>query len=140
MTQQLAPGLRVEIRDAEWRIRRVDYSSDGGYVLTCEGLSELVRGREALFLSKLEDVHVLDSKATELVDDTSSHFGASLLYMDSQLRKTAPSDERLHLGHRRPLTTCPSNASQHYRPCANPGNGYSSPMPWVWARLSRPAS
>ncbi len=48
------PGMRVEIRDAEWRVKRVDYGSDGGYVLNCEGLSELVQGREALFLSKLE--------------------------------------------------------------------------------------
>jgi superfamily II DNA or RNA helicase len=95
-----APGARVEIRDAEWRIRRVDYSSDGGYMLSCEGLSELVQGREALFLSKLESVRVLDPNDTELVDDTSSNFGATLLYVDSLLRKSAPFDERLHLGHR----------------------------------------
>jgi len=96
---QYAPGMRVEIRDAEWRIKRVDYASDGGYVLTCDGLSELVAGREGLFLSQLEQVRVLDPKATELVDDTSSNFGASLLYIDSMLRKSAPSDESLHQGH-----------------------------------------
>ena len=90
--------MRVEIRDAEWLIKRVDYSSDGGYVLNCEGQSELVRGREMPFLTKLESVRVLDPRETELVDDTSSNFNASLLYIDSQLRKTAPSDEQLHLG------------------------------------------
>lgn len=95
-----APGQRVEIRDAEWRIRRVDYSSDGGYVLTCDGLSELVQGREGLFLSKLDEVRILAPEDTELIDDTSANFGASLLYLDSLLRKTAPSDERIHLGHR----------------------------------------
>lgn len=98
--QHHAPGTRVEIRDAEWRIRRVDYSADGGYVLACEGLSQLVQGREALFLSKLETIRVLDPNDTELVDDGSSNFAASLLYIDSLLRKTAPSDERIHLGHR----------------------------------------
>lgn len=98
MEQQPAPGMRVEIRDAEWRIKRVDYSSDGGYVLSCEGQSELVRGREMPFLTKLESVRVLDPRETELVDDTSGNFSASLLYIDSQLRKTAPSDEQLHLG------------------------------------------
>ncbi|MYL28159.1 MULTISPECIES: SNF2-related protein [Halomonadaceae] len=98
MEQQPAPGMRVEIRDAEWRIKRVDYSSDGGYVLSCEGQSELVRGREIPFLTKLESVRVLDPRETELVDDTSGNFSASLLYIDSQLRKTAPSDEQLHLG------------------------------------------
>ncbi len=46
-----ASGAHVEIRDAEWRMKRVDHSSDGGYVLLCEGLSDLVQGREALFSS-----------------------------------------------------------------------------------------
>ncbi|WP_308368042.1 MULTISPECIES: DEAD/DEAH box helicase [unclassified Microbulbifer] len=95
-----APGMRVEVRDAEWRIKRVDHSSDGGYILTCEGLSELVQGREALFLSELDKPRILDPRETLLVDDTSGNFGGSLLYLDSLLRKTAPSDQRLHLGHR----------------------------------------
>lgn len=101
--KNLAPGIRVEIRDAEWRIKRIDHSSDGGYVLACEGLSELVQGREALFLTKLEAVRVLDPRSTHLVDDVTSNFGASLLYIDSMLRKTAPSDGRIHLGHRAAL-------------------------------------
>lgn len=104
---QYAPGMRVEIRDAEWRIKRFDYSSDGGYLLGCEGLSELVQGREALFLSKLDEPRILDPKDTQLVDDVSSNFGASLLYIDSMLRKTAPSDERIHLGHRAAVDDLP---------------------------------
>ena len=107
MSKQFAPGMRVEIRDAEWRVKRVDHSSDGGDVLSCEGLSELVQGREALFLTKLESVRVLDPAETELVDDTTSNFGASLLYIDSMLRKTAPSDGRIHLGHRAALDELP---------------------------------
>jgi len=96
-----APGLRVEIRDAEWRIKQVDYTSDGGYLLTCEGLSELVQGREGHFLTRLEpSIRILDPRQTDLVDDISGNYGASLLYIDSLLRKTAPSDERIHLGHR----------------------------------------
>lgn len=38
-----APGLGVVIRDAEWVVCRVDRSSDGGQLLTCDGISELVR-------------------------------------------------------------------------------------------------
>lgn len=99
MQPHYAPGARLEIRDVEWRLKRVDYSSDGGYLLTCEGLSELVQGKEALFLSKLEEsIRVLDPKDTELVEDSSSNYGASLLYIESVLRKTAPSDERIHVG------------------------------------------
>jgi ERCC4-related helicase len=97
------PGMRLQVRDAEWRVKRVDYSSDGGYLINCEGLSQLVQGREALFLSKLEQIQILDPKETALTDDPSGNFGASLLYIDSLLRKTAPSDERIHLGHRAAL-------------------------------------
>ncbi|MDN3521987.1 hypothetical protein [Halomonas ramblicola] len=70
--QQLAPGMRLEIRDAEWRLTRLDHSSDGGYLLGCSGLSELVRGREAQFLSRLEDdIRILHPATTELIDGLS---------------------------------------------------------------------
>ena len=53
MEQNFVPGARIEIRDAEWVIRRVDLTSDNGYQLTCDGISELVRGKEAIFLTQL---------------------------------------------------------------------------------------
>jgi hypothetical protein len=31
-------------------VRRVDPSSDGGRLLTCDGVSDLVRGQSSLFL------------------------------------------------------------------------------------------
>lgn len=31
MVAGLAPGVRVEVRDAEWRIKRVDQASNGGH-------------------------------------------------------------------------------------------------------------
>lgn len=69
MSQRYAPGVRVEIRDAEWRIKCIDHTSDGGELLTCEGLSELVRGREATFLTKIEsNICILAPEDTQLVD------------------------------------------------------------------------
>lgn len=50
-----APGSRAVIRDEEWLIRRIDPSADGGWLLTCDGISDLVRGQSALFLTALED-------------------------------------------------------------------------------------
>lgn len=94
------PGTRVEIRDAEWRIKRVDITPEGGQLLTCEGLSELVRGREALFLTQLEEnIRVLKPEETQLVDDLSSGYRASQLYLDTQLRLTPPADSRIHVAH-----------------------------------------
>ena len=72
-------------------IKRVDHSSDGGYLLTCEGLSEIVRGRESLFLTIQElrgaGVRILDRETTQLVDDLTPNFRASLLYLDTRACK-----------------------------------------------------
>jgi len=82
-------------------VRRVDPSSDGGRLLTCDGVSDLVRGQSALFLTVLEGpIAVLDPAETQLVADPSPLFNAALLYIESQRRRTMPNDAQLHLGHR----------------------------------------
>ncbi len=99
-TAHAAPGARVVVRDAEWVVRRVDPSSDGGYQLVCDGVSELVREREAVFLTTLEpEIQVLDPAETRLVSDPSPGFASSRLYLESQLRQAVPSDDRIHAGH-----------------------------------------
>ena len=103
-----APGARVVIRDEEWLVRRVDPSSDGGHLLCCDGVSELVRGRSAQFLTVLEDdVIVLDPAKTVLVADTSSHFNSTFLYLEAQLRRSTPNDDQIHLGHRGVMNLVP---------------------------------
>ena len=108
MENQLAPGARVVIRDEEWLVRRVDPSTDGGHLVTCDGVSDLVRGRSAPFLTKLEGpLTVLDPAATELVLDTSPQFDSSFLYLESQRRRSIPNDESIHLGHRAVMNLVP---------------------------------
>jgi superfamily II DNA or RNA helicase len=103
-----APGSRVVIRDEEWLVRRVDPSTDGGHLLTCDGVSELVRGRTALFLTELEgEITVLDPAKTELVPDTSSHFNSTFLYLEAQLRRSTPNDQMIRLGHRAVMDLVP---------------------------------
>ena len=95
-----APGARVLIRDAEWVVRSVDPSAAGGQQLLCVGVSELVREREAIFLTVIEpQIEVLDPARTVLVPDRSPRFADSRLFMESQLRQAVPSDERIHVGH-----------------------------------------
>ena len=98
---QFAPGSRVVIRDEEWLVRRIDPSTDGGHLLTCDGVSELVKGRESLFLTEMEgDIKVLDPRTTELTPDLSSNFDRSFLYLEAKMRRSTPNDERIHLGNR----------------------------------------
>ena len=104
----LAPGARAVIRDEEWLIRRVDPATDGGMLLTCDGISELVRGRTALFLTSLEDsVDVLDPADTRLVPDTTPSYNATILYLESLRRRSVPNDARIHLGHRGVMNLVP---------------------------------
>lgn len=105
-----APGARVVVRDEEWLVRRVDPASDGGYLLNCDGISDLVRGRSSLFLTKLEGddrITLLDPAKTELVADSSSHFNSTFLYLEAKLRQSTPNDDRIHLGHRGVMNLTP---------------------------------
>lgn len=103
-----APGSRAVIRDEEWLIRRVDPATDGGWLLSCDGISELVRGQSALFLTSLEDsVEVLDPEKTELIPDDSPTYNASLLYLESLRRRNVANDEKIHLGHRGVMNLVP---------------------------------
>ena len=96
-----APGARIVVRDAEWLIRRVDRTSTGGQSLTVVGISELVKDKDAIFLSEIDkNIEILDPAETKLIPDTSSSYQASLLYMESLLRQTPPTDEKLYIGHR----------------------------------------
>ena len=106
--QTIAPGARVVVRDAEWVVRRVDRSSDGGLQLTCDGVSELVRSQEGVFLTAIDtDIELLDPAMTKLVRDKSPGFSASRLYIESQLRQAVPSDEHLHVGHLAAMDSIP---------------------------------
>ena len=98
----LAPGARVEIRGEEWLVRRRDTTATGGYAVTCIGLSELVRDVESVFLTEAEEIKSLRPEDTILIHDESPQYRRSLLYMESLLRKTAPTDGKLHVGMKPP--------------------------------------
>lgn len=103
-----APGARAVIRDEEWLIRRVDPAVDGGWLLTCDGISELVRGQSALFLTSLEDaIDILDPAQTELVPDDTPAYNATVLYLESHRRRGVANDEKIHLGHRGVMNLVP---------------------------------
>lgn len=98
-----APGARVIIRDAEWLIKRVDRTSSGSQSLKAVGLSELVKNKEATFLTDLESrfgegIQIIDPRETRFVLDTSGNYRHSLLYMESLLRQKPPTDDKIYTG------------------------------------------
>ena len=99
-TLRYAPGARVEVRDEEWMVRRVEPSATGGHALTVVGVSELVRGTEAIFLDGLDTVTVLDPRQTVLEADRSPGYRKTRLYLESLLRQSPVTDAGITTGHR----------------------------------------
>jgi hypothetical protein len=92
-----APGARVVIRDCEWIVRRADPSDDGGYVLTVDGLSELVSGKSARFLTRLEE----DADAIRVLEPAEPRFEQDLPPgFEKSQRQITPADARIHLGRK----------------------------------------
>ena len=87
-----ATGARDVIRNEEWLIRRSDPSADGGWLLTCDGVSVFSRVQSSLFLTALEyTIKVLDPADTQLVHDGSPMCNPTLLYLEIQRHRTVPS-------------------------------------------------
>ncbi|MDR3749021.1 MAG: DEAD/DEAH box helicase [Acidobacteriota bacterium] len=105
----LAPGARVLIRDAEWIVKRVDPTGTGGKSIQVVGVSQIVRHKEARFLSEIEGkgITVLDPAETELVPDASPQFRNSRLYLESLLRQSPPTGNDLWIGHRAAIDDLP---------------------------------
>ena len=96
----LAPGARVLIRDEEWLVKSTAPIRTGGAAVRVIGISELVRNHEAVFLTELDDIVEMRPEDTALVTDDSPQFRRSRLFLDSLLRRTPPTDDRIYLGHR----------------------------------------
>ncbi|GGO65373.1 DEAD/DEAH box helicase [Bowmanella pacifica] len=110
-----SPGMRIVVRDAEWVVRKSDPTADGGYLIECEGLSELVRGKEGRFLTAIENdkeysnsaIEILDPALTKLTEDKSPNYKDSLLYIEAMLRQKVPTDEHIYFGHKAAMDTLP---------------------------------
>ncbi|MFD6949109.1 MULTISPECIES: DEAD/DEAH box helicase [unclassified Nocardiopsis] len=92
-----APGARVVVRDAEWMVRTCTHtgSEHDGYQLRVVGVSEFVRGEDAVFFTGIDTVVPLRPEETTLVHDLSSGYADSRLYLESVLRRTPlPQSER----------------------------------------------
>lgn len=105
MSNIYAPGMRLEIRGEEWAVRRVDaIPQHHSKALSVVGVSDLVRDREAVFLDGLEQDHgggikVLDPAQVVFKQDLSERFLHGRLYLESLLRQTPPTDDKLYVGH-----------------------------------------
>ena len=103
-----APGMRTIIRDEEWMVKKIETNSLGNKTLYCVGISPLVKDREAIFLTDLEQVQIVDPAEVKLVADTSPFYKRALLYLESQWRQQIPTDANLHIGHQAAMDLMPA--------------------------------
>lgn len=102
-----APGMRAVIRDEEWLIKKIETNSLGHQVLQCVGITPLVRNRDTIFLTDLEQIQIVDPASIQLIADSSPFFKRSLLYLESQWRQQLPTDRNLHIGHKAAMDPMP---------------------------------
>ena len=103
LSKSIAPGSRIIARDEEWLVRRIEKTSSGDDILAVVGLTELVKDREARFIKAKgldSDIVAVDPADTQPVADTSAYHRNTLLHLETLLRASPPTDDRLHLGHR----------------------------------------
>ena len=104
---EYAPGMRLIIRDEEWMIKKIDTNEIGEQALNCIGISPLVKDKEAIFLTDLEEIEAVDPTKVRLIIDDSPKYTKSLLYLESQWRQKAPTDKNIHIGHRAAMDLMP---------------------------------
>lgn len=102
-----APGMRAVIRDEEWLIKKIEANSLGHQVLQCVGITPLVKNRDTIFLTDLEQIQIVDPASIQLIADSSPFFKRSLLYLESQWRQQLPTDTNLHIGHKAAMDPMP---------------------------------
>ena len=107
IAQPPAPGARLEIRGEEWVLRRADRTFDGHFILSCMGITPLVRDYEYQFLTEYTPFTEVNPKKTQLKLDKSSGYAAAKLHIESHLRMTPPTDDRLYLGNRGAMDDVP---------------------------------
>ena len=115
-----APGARVVIRDEEWIVKATRPASGGAVAVECTGLSELVRNKQAIFLTDLDDVIELKPEDTELVLDPSPQYRRTRLYLESLLRRSPPVDNRIYIGHRAAMDPAPYQLVPAFKALDNP--------------------
>lgn len=103
----LSPGMRVLIRDQEWIVTKVVRNMLGNQAVTCTGISPLIRDMQAVFLDDLDPITPVDPVNTKFVPDTSPNASRSHLFIESLLRSSAPTDDKIHVGDKAAMDSLP---------------------------------
>lgn len=83
----LSAGSIAEIRSSNWKIVSVERKSTGT-ILFCRGLSGIVKGKAARFISEIEIPKARHPDAVTLIEDTSPGYRDTKLFLAAAFRAT----------------------------------------------------
>lgn len=96
-----APGARIGNRGEDFLVTDVIENYDGSYLITAEGISELVKGKSFKFDSRIDvSIEVLDPVNTKLVADTDYGYRKTKLFLETQLRNSTTYNKKISIAHK----------------------------------------
>lgn len=96
-----APGSRIRVRGEEWAVEKCLPLPMGGHAVHVQGVSDLVRYHHAIFLTPLEkEIVLVRPEDTRLVQDGSPEYRQTRPYLETLLRRTPPTHDKVAIGHR----------------------------------------
>lgn len=97
----LTIGQRITTRGEDFIVTGTDVNYDGTFILSAEGISELVKGRRFTFDATLDtDIKPLDPIHTRLVADTDSGYRMTKLFLETQMRNSAAQSKKITIAHK----------------------------------------
>ncbi|HNW90507.1 MAG TPA: DEAD/DEAH box helicase [Bacteroidales bacterium] len=98
---QLAPGVRISVRGEDFLVNRKEPNHDHSFIISCQGLSELVKGKYFKFDTAIDSqITVLEPDNTILEADTENGYQKTKLFIETILRNASFTSKKIEISHK----------------------------------------
>ena len=93
-------GQRITNRNEDFIITDVK-GNNGSWILTAEGVSELVKAKQFIFDTRIDkDIRVIDPRQTQLIADYDHGYRKTKLFIENQIRSSTVYSDRITIAHK----------------------------------------
>lgn len=98
---QIAPGVRISVRGEDFLVNKREPNHDGSFIISCQGLSELVKGKYFKFDTTIDqDITVLEPDNTILEADRENGYQKTKLFIETILRNASFTSQKIEVSHK----------------------------------------
>ncbi|MDR0696267.1 MAG: DEAD/DEAH box helicase [Christensenellaceae bacterium] len=97
---EFQPGAHIIVRGAEWIVKEIRITESKRTIIKCIGVSEIVKHKNLMFFTDIDEMEILNPGEVEFVIDKSPNFTDTKLYLESYFRQQIPTDKDIHIGNR----------------------------------------